>query len=602
WEAINKQKDFYDVQDLVDLGRSLTSEKLRERKEDDVVIFDYSLDPSYLRGYIPIEEEGSSLRNWGADDDLFLRVPKDMLLESEQFDQIINSIKEPLSTLSRGSRLCIIDFPQCFDTYDRSLLNSVAEKLRLPSEGEATFMDAHSKRLLAMPGHEGFRTGISLRVPFKKPPELSKLGLSEDRFTLFISIPYLGRTSGRVLLGPESESVRLLDFKHIGVHVGDRRVMECGEGDDIGEILVHQARYMIFENNTMATFRSKEDSAKDQVPLHRFQERIGAFRAMIHMIANRMNLELWALGKLQASLCKLEEDIGKIISDATTFEGNLGMEEDAADVQLPARVSPNESDLYSARENLWKRKQAKVRDLLTSLNTLSTALFGAINVAERQIEVLQDIRNLFSTSHLRKVRSYEQIGQNSFHKAIAPIPFPPGKTEQVIPGTLEAIDEVVRERKSFIKKLKGLVENLDLRGKILSEFLKSDWAKIAPSERIALETIVALKSNENTIVGVLQGELVKQGQTSSSITFMGAIFLPLSFCTSYFGMNNIREFNENPMSQRDFWSITASVSAGIISLTVILTFWEHPIVVGLRARLARKSRQFSKKKTFDIEN
>ena len=55
----------------------------------------------------------------------------------------------------------------------------------------------------------------------------------------------------------------------------------------------------------MATFRSKEDSARDQVPLHRFQERIGAFRATIHMIANRMELESRALGTLQASLCKL---------------------------------------------------------------------------------------------------------------------------------------------------------------------------------------------------------------------------------------------------------------------------------------------------------
>ena len=55
----------------------------------------------------------------------------------------------------------------------------------------------------------------------------------------------------------------------------------------------------------MATFRSKEDRAGDQVPLHRFQERIGAFRTMIHMIANRTESELLALVKLQASLGKL---------------------------------------------------------------------------------------------------------------------------------------------------------------------------------------------------------------------------------------------------------------------------------------------------------
>lgn len=55
----------------------------------------------------------------------------------------------------------------------------------------------------------------------------------------------------------------------------------------------------------MATFRSKEDSVRDQVPLHRFQERIGAFRAMVHMIANRMDSEAWTLGVLQNSLCEL---------------------------------------------------------------------------------------------------------------------------------------------------------------------------------------------------------------------------------------------------------------------------------------------------------
>jgi len=55
----------------------------------------------------------------------------------------------------------------------------------------------------------------------------------------------------------------------------------------------------------MATFRSKEDSSKDQVPFHPFKEAVGAFYAMIHMIANHMDSELWALEKLQGALCKL---------------------------------------------------------------------------------------------------------------------------------------------------------------------------------------------------------------------------------------------------------------------------------------------------------
>ena len=55
----------------------------------------------------------------------------------------------------------------------------------------------------------------------------------------------------------------------------------------------------------MATFRSKEDSARDQVPLNRFQERIGAFRATVHMIANLTDSELWILEELRDLLGKI---------------------------------------------------------------------------------------------------------------------------------------------------------------------------------------------------------------------------------------------------------------------------------------------------------
>ena len=65
----------------------------------------------------------------------------------------------------------------------------------------------------------------------------------------------------------------------------------------------------------MATFISKEDSAKDQVPLHHFQERNGAFHAMIQMIINRMGSELWILGKLHASLYKLVSPFSPLVKE-----------------------------------------------------------------------------------------------------------------------------------------------------------------------------------------------------------------------------------------------------------------------------------------------
>ena len=112
-----------------------------------------------------------------------------------------------------------------------------------------TFGHTHSKKVLALPGGGNFRTGMSLRVPSKKQSAPAKLGLQEDRSTLFVSFPYFGKTSSSIPLGPESESVELLDFRRLGVDVPDRNVeVSEGDRDDVREILVHQARYMVFDN------------------------------------------------------------------------------------------------------------------------------------------------------------------------------------------------------------------------------------------------------------------------------------------------------------------------------------------------------------------
>jgi len=38
----------------------------------------------------------------------------------------------------------------------------------------------------------------------------------------------------------------------------------------------------------------------------------------------------------------------------------------------------------------------------------------------------------------------------------------------------------------------------------------------------------------------------------------------------YFGMNNIKEFNNNPISRREFWAITGPVCGGITLLAVMI--------------------------------
>ena len=177
-----------------------------------------------------------------------------------------------------------------------------------------------------------------------------------------------------------------------------------------------------------------------------------------------------------------EEDIDEMISDAKTYERNQGIRGIPADQPRRERLEPgvnlteedrkrmDDEDERVRQNNVRERKQRKIRDLLTSLNTLSAALFAAISVVERQIAVLQDLHSVFLTGYRTKTKNYEKgypLRRNPFHRNVAPIPILSENSEQIWPNTLDTIDEVVRERKSFIKKVRELVENTEVRRKIV---------------------------------------------------------------------------------------------------------------------------------------
>jgi len=168
-----------------------------------------------------------------------------------------------------------------------------------------------------------------------------------------------------------------------------------------------------------------------------------------------------------------------MLSGEKNYQSNQGMEE------LPGHEPPQpgfrrrltstvgekleSSKNYKRKVQKWK--EARARDLLTSLNGFSTCLFATISVAERQIAVLQDLHKLFLTSHPTKAKDHEKgysLRPNPFYKSVARIPILSEYPEQVWSNILDAIDEMVRERESFIKKLKELEENMDIRRKIVS--------------------------------------------------------------------------------------------------------------------------------------
>ena len=106
WKTIDGQQGFYDEEGFLYPSCNLTSEKLKDRKEDDVVIFNYSL--SHTDESPPTEGSGPSSGIFGENDDIFFQIPKDTFIESEQFNQVINPKKEPRLIQSREPRLAIM--------------------------------------------------------------------------------------------------------------------------------------------------------------------------------------------------------------------------------------------------------------------------------------------------------------------------------------------------------------------------------------------------------------------------------------------------------------------------------------------------------------
>jgi len=174
-----------------------------------------------------------------------------------------------------------------------------------------------------------------------------------------------------------------------------------------------------------------------------------------------------------------EQDIDQMISDAVVYGHNQGMEEIPEDIPpiysqtgLPyqEQLMRREEHERNRKNNVWRRKQMRIRALISSLNCLAASLLATISVAERQIAVLQNLHDLFFTSCRTEIKGPEKgypLRGNPFYKNIAPIPILSEISDQIWANTLGAIDEVVRERQCFMKKVRKLVESMDIRRKIV---------------------------------------------------------------------------------------------------------------------------------------
>ncbi|KAI1498006.1 hypothetical protein F5X99DRAFT_342470 [Biscogniauxia marginata] len=104
------------------------------------------------------------------------------------------------------------------------------------------------------------------------------------------------------------------------------------------------------------------------------------------------------------------------------------------------------------------------------------------------------------------------------------------------------------------------------------EELRSSAMNTADSVKDLLE----LKQQQASVVQAWQSvkqseESIKQGRSIMMFTLVTIVFLPLSFLSSIFGMNNL-EFSDNSWHIRDELRLMFTISAGVILLSLIFAF------------------------------
>ncbi|KAK4446027.1 hypothetical protein QBC34DRAFT_470608 [Podospora aff. communis PSN243] len=136
-------------------------------------------------------------------------------------------------------------------------------------------------------------------------------------------------------------------------------------------------------------------------------------------------------------------------------------------------------------------------------------------------------------------------------------------------------DEISARERDNAKRTIGRADQLlvDLQERM--EELRA-LLRIAQTTSSALKDILTLKQQQAGVIeareAVKQAQLtLKQGQSIMIFTIVTIIFLPLSFCVGFFGMNNV-EFNDGALALATELQIMFPVSIGIIMVALVLGF------------------------------
>jgi hypothetical protein len=114
-----------------------------------------------------------------------------------------------------------------------------------------------------------------------------------------------------------------------------------------------------------------------------------------------------------------------------------------------------------------------------------------------------------------------------------------------------------------------------------ASFVSDPMTQLLESLRREFDDLCELRDNSNTLVNrtiqLVNIRLEDHGKAILVFTVVTLIFLPLSFVSSYFGMNT-SDIRNMDGTQKLFWTVSASVTIAVVGIAVFIAFYGSQIV------------------------
>ncbi|KAF8533702.1 hypothetical protein BDD12DRAFT_898069 [Trichophaea hybrida] len=495
----------------------------------------------------------------------------------------------------QGTFARILEYHEC--ALARDFFSAVETHTQLPEAPE---------QLLS----ERVATGVWIQGMF------SPDGITEnEQSALFVSLPYLGDDPYD---SENPESVKLSDFDGVTANGTDGDISPPVEG----ELVVHQARFIVYNNTTIATFKSKESTKRIHKSVFPGDTQ-GAFHLLARMIYDVVTSDQKIVASFRKQL-KSSHTIARLqaltpgilhpadvegVSPDSQTQFLQDISDDLERLVLITSVIKRQvevvDDLIMNFDNSCIVEPDDLRVRMPVISNHKEQILAALPVlkwaSERRGRVLKELQEIFTPLKRSHDHAVQLLASPSLNPAQT-LPVPPSLAGQQTTGSeadllaglrnftnrlADMQNEEAGARRSLlhyvmlIQQATTNIANVNEaeRAKATAESLRDLLLQISNTSASAAQTQHELwKSQEVSMArqeanaDQLRHEIAWQGEQMSMFVAVTTIFLPLAFFTQYFSMESAKPY---ATTQGRFWLITLPITLAFIAGVILMIFTKN---------------------------